>query len=448
MQEKNQFHAIRITRENGAAFYPYVIDGHIEWVLKRGVLGIGLLNAQGMACGAAIMRPAHNKAASGMELASFYIDEQIRGQGAGKYLLNASKFLCAKLKQPRLSATYPYPKLREIEDLLLNTGFVLLAEGGQIYRMSVAEAAKSSFSKLFGQNIRRVCNLSRQQKVAWQSRFGRDIPEEMSPAKLEGEYLPDASTVYLDEQGQVKAFALCSRLSDGSLFLGEMHAMPGCGSLLAQVFSGVLDALEEAYPDGTLCFAAVNDAGRQIAGRLSAQCEESMTLQIVHTAVWDAPKDNDTGKGLNMPFTIGYEALMPRLNTLSVTLSEAGRANDVLLRSDALPCILSTAQDGTQFQFTYIPANGLGGESYFLNATAQLPMPEMQSGNSFCFRFNAESRVAQANFDMLSHQVIMRAVLPEAMLPTQVEPLRFFVDSFEQDVLEIMRLYREAVAEN
>ncbi len=442
MEQKNQFSTVRITRENGAAFYSYVLDGHIEWVLEHGVLGIGLLEREGRACGAAILRPLQKNTASGLEIVSFFIDEQIRGQGAGKYLLKAAQFLCTKSGHPLLCAVYPYPKLYDLESLLAGEGFEVAQENGRIYRISVAEAVKSSFSGMAGPHVKRVCDLQEQQRTDWMAGFGRRFPRSLAPQRMDGEFLPEISTVYLEEGCQVTAFVLCSRLPDGSLYIGAMYAQPDGGNLLAQAFSGALEAAGSVYPDGTLCLAVSGETGGQLAKQISVQCEKSLELQTIRTSVWriqktfENRKDNDMMKPepeeTNMTFTIGYEALMPRLNALSNTLFQIGRENDVLFRTDALPCILCQTQEG-QFQFTYIPAKGLGGESYFLNITAEFSLPENSDGGLLCFRFNAASRVAQASYDSINEKIVLRAVLPEAEQIVSGETLRFFTDAFEQD---------------
>ena len=440
--EKTTYKLSWLTQENKDGFSSCIPDTCQIQLLKKGAVGIGAAGPEGDAYGAAVALIGEER----VEVSSIYVKPEFRRQGIGGKLVKALRTLMLREGRKELAVEYPYPKMREMEQFLLQNGFRQAGEGNLIYSIPIGSIRDTGF--LDRRNLeteaalRSMAEISSPQQMAWLQRFGKDLPLDLDPRKIGGEPLPEASFVYLSGD-KVTAFTACSRLEDGALYLGALYADKESSKVLLPLIQKTLAALAEKYGDGVLCFAAATESGKRLAERLCSGHEEKMDIQTMRTDVWTQDREE-----LLLDENV-YELgnLMPRLNGLSAALNELGIENDVLLTVKSFPAVLADVE-GQEFRFTYLPAGPVEEERFVLNLTAAF---ELDRDNAdyigVCEEFNSASLFASALFYPQGGRIILRAAVPDLGEYLQAEYLKFFLELFKDSVRQLQALLPSGSAE-
>ena len=435
--EKKKYQLVWITQENRDKFSGCMIGKYQLQLRRKGAAGVGAVGPEGDACGAAVGFMGEE----GMEIVSLYVKPEFRRQGIGSKLVKALRTLVLREGKKELTMEYPYPKMREMESFLFQNGFRQMRDGNRVYYIPIREIPDSGFfdnrNRETEAGLRSMTEISSQQQIAWMQRFGKDLPLELDPRKIGGEPLPEVSFVSLSGD-KVRAFTACSRLEDGSLYLGALYAEKGSARVLLPLIQKTLAALVEKDGDGTVCFAAATEAGKRLAERLCSGYEDKIEIQTMRTAAW-------IEKGEEIPLeenVYALENIMPRLNGLSVALSELEVENDVLLTMEAFPAVLASIE-GRTFRFTYLPAGPVEEERFVLNLTSSFELSQ-DNANFFgvCEKFNSGSLFASSLFYPQGGQIVLRAAVPDLGEYLRPEYLKFFLELFRDNVRQLEELLK------
>lgn len=440
--EKTTYKLVWLTRENKDGFSSCIPNTCQIQLSKKDAVGIGAAGPAGDAYGAAVAFVEEDR----VEISSIYVKPEFRRQGIGTKFVKALQTLMLREGRKELSIEYPYPKMREMDQFLLQNRFRQAGNGNLIYSIPIGSIRDTGFwdrrdLKTEGE-LRSIAEISSPQQTAWLQRFGKELPSDLDPRKIGGEPLPEASFVSLSGE-KVTAFTACSRLEDGTLYLGALYAEKKNSKVLLPLLQKTLATLTEKYGDGVLCFAAATESGKRLAEHLCSGQEEKMDIQTMRTSVWTQDREE-----LLLDENV-YELgnLMPRLNGLSAALNELGIENDVLLTVESFPAVLADVE-GQEFRFTYLPAGPVATERFVLNLTSAF---ELDRDNAdyigVCEEFNSASLFASALFYPQGGRIILRAAVPDLGEYLQAEYLKFFLELFQDSVRQLQALLPSGSAE-
>ena len=131
MAESREWRLVKITVENQKMFSHCIPDTYKKHLFQRGMSAIGAVDGQGEGCGAVVACVEDEN----IRILWVYVEPKQRRKGIGSDLLGEVKnaLIRRKKREGRLFIEYPYPKMRELELLLLRSGFFTEAETNRIY---------------------------------------------------------------------------------------------------------------------------------------------------------------------------------------------------------------------------------------------------------------------------------------------------------------------------
>ncbi len=424
---------VRITGENRELFRECIPDVWYERLLRKDVAAVGALSPEAVG---AVVTVVEEK---DVRLISIYVKEPFRRKGIGTELIRSAKSMTGLAKKRALAVEYQYPSMRALEAFLFRCGFRMELEGNQIYSVPIKKIPGTGLlekpAAVKEGKILPVSRLSEHVKAEWLYRFGHDLPIELDPRRSGGEFLPEDSMVFLLRE-EVLAFAVCSRLEEGVIYLASLYSDSRSVMALLPMLQKTVSNLAGKYTEETLCFSAATEAGKRLAEKVCRGQEDKIDIQTVRTGVWRREKE-ETELTMNQ---YDMENLMPRVNGLSYLLDELGLENDVLFSMEAFPAILAAAE-GRSIRFTYIPAAPVEEERFVLNLVTELPMKEEGLFGTMmaCEEFNAASLFAAAYCRPGGDQVVLRCAVPEPGGLPSPEELRYTIDLFLGSVEQFER---------
>jgi len=441
-----EWKVVKITRENEARFYDCIPAACRMRMVQKGGFAVGAADTKGEPVGA-LVGEAHKEA---VEISSIYVKPKSRRQGIGTGLLDAVKQLLASRGGGRAAISYPYPRMREMDQFLISCGFRPEEEGNRVYFVAVNDIQGMGFLKkpapVAGGSLVPLSRMADEDRVRWLRRFGRDLPEDLDPRKCGGELLAEESLVFMGK-GQVSAFAVLSRLEDGTLYLASLYSKRGAVKAMVPLLQQVLAGLIEKHPGEVLCFAAATRAGRGLADRLCGEKEDCVDIQTMRTSVWHAGTQEE---GEEMDFHTP-ESLMPRLGGLSNRLNGLGIENDILMSVDTFPAVLAET-GGRQLRFTYVPAGTAGEGRFVLNITWTVSGQDGQVEGLFgmlslCQQFNQESLFASSVYDPARNQAMVRCAVPEMGGIPEEEYISYVIGLFTDSIRQFEELMESRAQE-
>jgi len=423
---------VRITGENRELFRECIPDVWYERLSRKDVAAVGALSPDAAGAVVAVVEEKD------VRLISIYVKEPFRRKGIGMELIRSAKSMTSLKKKRALAVEYQYPSMRMLEAFLFRCGFRMELEGNRIYSVPIKRIPGTELlekpAAVKAGKLLPVSRLSEHVKAEWLYRFGHDLPIELDPRRSGGEFLPEDSMVFLLRE-EVLAFAVCSRLEEGVIYLASLYSDSRSVMALLPMLQKTISNLAGKYTEETLCFSAATEAGKRLAEKVCRGQEDKIDVQTVRTGVWRREKE-ETEFAMNQ---YDMENLMPRVNGLSYLLDELGLENDVLFSMEAFPAILATAE-GRRIRFTCIPA-APEEERFVLNLVTELPMKEEGLFGTMmaCEEFNAASLFATAFCQPGGNQAILRCAIPELEGLPSPEELKYTIDLFLGSVEQFER---------
>ena len=410
MAESREWRLVKITVENQKMFSHCIPDTYKKHLFERGMSAIGAVDGQGEGCGAVVACVEDEN----IRILWVYVEPKQRRKGIGSDLLGEVKnaLIRRKKREGRLFIEYPYPKMRELELLLLRSGFFTEAETNRIYYVPACHLKDSELLEkpVFvpdGEELS-LKEMTPEQKLLWLHRFGKDLPQELSPQNAGGILLEGESFASVDK-GHVQAFALCSRLEDASVYLAALYCEKRAVRAMTSLLQKTLGAVLERYGDQIFCFSAATDGGKRLAEHLCRGHEDKIEIQTIRISTWIEDKEQ-----------VGYESfawrnLMPRLNGLEALLRDLGmEVSRMPEKAERFPGLQADIE-GETIRFFYAPAGPLDQERFILNleSVAFEGQEGKMEWTAVCQAFNLENHFAVAIFDVNRGQVIARHMIPE-----------------------------------
>ncbi len=423
-----EYKLVRITGENRELFRECVPDVWYERLLRKDVAAVGALSPE--AAGAVVMVVEEKD----IRLVSIYVKEALRRKGIGTELIRAAKSMTGFAKKRALAVEYQYPSMRALEAFLFRCGFQMELEGNQIYSVPIKKIPGTVLlekqAAVKAGKLLPVSKLSENVKAEWLYRFGHDLPLELDPRRAGGEFLPEDSMVFCLRE-EVLAFAVCSRLEEGVIYLASLYSDSRSVMALLPMLQKTVSNLAGKYTEETLCFSAATEAGKRLAEKFCSGQEDKIDIQTVRTGAWRREKKE---KEITMN-QYDVENLMPRLNGLSYLLDQLGLENDVIFSLETFPFILAEAE-GRSIRFTCIPAAPVEEERFVLNLVTELPVKEEGLFGTMmaCEEFNLTSLFATAFCRPGDNQAILRCAVPEMDGLPSPEALQYTIDLFLDSV--------------
>lgn len=407
-------------------------------ILNREAQAFGAVLADGEKAGAVVAAEKEKQ----IRILSVYVEPERRRNGIGSALLERLRTVLEETGKEGISMDYPYPVMREVELFLLHCGFREEAEGNQIYSIPVADIGSMAFLRQPVPEpeggLLSLKDLPEEQRFCWLRRFGRDLPEDLSPKNAGGEVLEEESLVYV-QRGEVTAFSICSRLGENVIYLAALYAKTAAVKALVPLLQKTAAGICRKYEGETLRVSAATDTGKHLAERLFKGEEEKVDIQMMRTSVW-RKESEETLMEIN---AFGTEYLAPRLNGISRLLDEMGIENGVLLGVDKFPAVLAII-DQREYRITYLPVGELEKEQFVMNLTTAVAGEEPAGLEllGICEQFNLNSFLASAVYIPMENQAILRLSIPESDGMPDRERLEFIIGLFRDNVSEFQKLQK------
>lgn len=427
-----------ITQENLKEYDGCIPVQFRKQILNREVQAYGATFTDGEKAGAVVAAVEKKQ----IRILSVYVEPERRRNGIGSALLERLRVVLEENGKEGISMDYPYPDMRELELFLLSRGFREEAEGNQIYSIPVAVIGGMAFLRqpvpepeggfLF------LKDLPEEQRFRWLRRFGRDLPEDLSPQNAGGEVLEEESLVYI-QRGEVTAFSICSRLGENVVYLAALYAEKTAVKALVPLLQKTAMGICRKYEGETLRVSAATDTGKRLAERLLKGEEEKMDIQTMRRSVWRKESEED----LMEISAYSLEYLAPRLNGISRLLDEMGIENGVILGVDEFPTVLAII-DQREYRITYLPIGEIEKGQFVMNLTTTFSGREPAGLELLwiCEQFNLNSFLASSVYIPMENQAILRLSIPESASIPDRERLEFIIGLFKDSVSEFQNLQK------
>jgi GNAT superfamily N-acetyltransferase len=424
-----KFQPVIIKRENGLAFRPYIAAEYFEDLLKKDKYGVGLLAEDGRAAGAA----ACTCEGEALVIDSIFVDETVRGRGAGRLLVDGAKALSQRL-HTALCARYAYPEQRELELFFRKNGFIGPEAGNAVFSVPFETIRNSDFIKKDFPEADVIVPFHEAPSRAvfeYRARVGKDIPAFASLERAQGKVIPEATLVCLHE-GAVCAFVVSTVLEDGSIYLNSLYAEKAHARSLHALTQAALRALCEKSGKGdALYVAAHNEAGLKIIEHLLGDAQGEASRNIIHTMVFYPESERSIADMEEIGNTVpALDMLMPKLAGLSELMTDLGIESELVLQSEILPYISTTTgegEDALEIRLSYIPTDANDAGKYVLTVLTSLPLPAGAGlAQTLCDDFNAATLGPVAHSDPLGETIYLRSNLPERDIPVSGEVFEYF----------------------
>ncbi|MDR1246149.1 MAG: GNAT family N-acetyltransferase [Clostridiales Family XIII bacterium] len=443
----SEFKPVIINRENGLAFRPYITAEHFGTLLRKDKYGVGLLTEDGRAAGAAFC----TREGDALVIDSVFVDETVRGRGAGTLLVDSAKALSQKLGTA-LCARYAYPSGRETELFFRKNGFIGPEEGNTMFSVPFETIGQSSFiSKNFLETYRIMPfhEAPREAVFEYKSRVGKDIPAFASLEQARGKPIPEATLVCLQD-GAICAFIVSTVLEDGGIYLNSLYAEKAYSRSLNALTQAALRALCEKKDKGdTLYIAAHNEAGLKIIRHLLRGVSGKISENITHTMVFYPENERSVAdmEGIENALPV-LDMLMPKLSGLSELMTDLGTEHEIVLQSEIPPYISTQTGEGEdtlEIRLSYIPTDANDEGKYVLTAMTFMPLPAGAGpAQMLCDDFNAATLGPVAHSDPFGETLYLRSSMPERNIPVSGELFEYFWELFLIGISDIKALTKES----
>ncbi|MDR1292874.1 MAG: GNAT family N-acetyltransferase [Clostridiales Family XIII bacterium] len=444
-----KFKAMIIGRENGLAFRPYIPVEYFEALLGNGRYGVGLLTEDGHAAGAV----ACTREDAALVIDSIFVDEAVRGQGAGILLVDSAKALSQKLGTA-LCVRYAHPDQREMALFFQKNGFIGPKEGNTIFSVPFGVIRESDFIKKDFPETDTIIpfhEAPRKAIAGYKSRVGKEIPAFASVERAEGTPIPEATLACLYDD-VIRAFIVSTVLEDGSLYLNSLYAEKGYARCLQALIQTALRALCERGDKGdALYVAAHNESGLKIIEHLLRDAPGEASTNTLYTMVFYPEDERNIADMEKLDNALPVlDMLMPKLSGLSELMTDIGIENDVVLQLEALPYIsarMGEGEESLEIRLSYIPTDLDDASKYVLTAMTSWPLPE---GVSFvqmlCENFNLMTLGPVAHSDPLGETIYLKSVMPERDIPVAKGVFEYFWELFLMGVADMRSMIAESVS--
>ncbi|MDR1604032.1 MAG: GNAT family N-acetyltransferase [Gracilibacteraceae bacterium] len=447
----NKFKPVRINKENGLAFRPYIVAEYFAGLLKKNNYGLGLLTEDGLAAGA--IACTHEGAA--LTLNSIFVDEGVRGQGGGTLLVGLAKTLAQKLDAV-LRVCYAYPGQREMEAFFRKQGFAGPDTGNTIFSVSFEAIGASTFiNRDFGRADKFIPfhEAPPGAVLDYRARVGKDIPSFAAVEKAQGALVPEATLAHLRE-GRICSFIVSTVLDDGSFYLNSLYMEKADTPSLPALIQAALRALyAKSGGTGRLYIAAHNDAGLSLTSHLLREAPpEAVETQQIRSMVYVPAYERRIMDMASLDYVDpALDMLLPKLSGLSEMMTGLGIENVLIVRLEAASYVSVAAGSGggadfPEIRLSYAPSDTGSAGQYVLTAFAALPLPESGdiSGIALCEDFNAVTLGPFAYGALFDNVIFLRSNLPEKEFPVSEGVFGYFWELFLAGISGMKALIGEA----
>jgi GNAT superfamily N-acetyltransferase len=440
------FQPVILSGENGLAFRPYIVAEHFNALLKEGNRGVGLLTEDGRAAGAIVCA----REGDALVINSIFVDESVRGQGAGALLVDNAKALSHKLGTA-LCARYAYPEQREMDLFFRKMGFIGPEDGNVVFSVPLETIRNCDFLRKDFPEADRMLpfhELPKRALLDYGTRIGKDIPAFADMERAPGTPIPEATLACLHD-GRICSFIVSTVSEDGSLCLYSLYSEKSRAKNLYVLIQAALRALCERGGEGdALHVAAHNEAGLKIIEHLLREAPGEALRNTVRSMVFRPIGERSVTEMEEIDKAIPVlDMLMPKLSGLSELMRELGIENDLLVPADTLPYIATRADVGAEaveIQLVYVPTDEEDAGKYVLTATAALPLSDTAaSAVLLCDHFNANTLGPFAHSDPEGEVIYIRSNLPEKDLPTPQALFEYSWELLNRGIAEMTALMNE-----
>ena len=216
---------------------------------------------------------------------SIFVKEEYRCMGVGSYLLRSfEEGVSSKGLVRGISVNFNIPEQKRVAELFIRNGYSHRADGNRIYRISRKEIFKEPEIKqlLYAIDSCDVISFDKAPNTLMNdlySRFGKEIPEYLSPHYYGGKPQKDLSFVTL--QDEKISFVATSLYPKGELFLGGLYVSNHNGYTVAALLGNLIKGIFFRSDITSVLITAANEDSDKIVKQIFKHEEGIKPCQVV-----------------------------------------------------------------------------------------------------------------------------------------------------------------------